>query len=40
MILSMTNREIPTEWYHDPSIQDNKGNTVAMYYACKGIISP
>ena len=31
MILDMMNKEVPKEWYHDPSIQDNKGNTFAMY---------
>ena len=31
MILAMTNREIPKEWYHDPSLYDNNSYTVAMY---------
>ena len=32
---------IPTkEWYHDPTLTDKFGNTVAIYLAFKGIIPP
>ena len=40
MILAMLNKEIPIEWYHDPTLQDNNGNTVAMYMAKAGVVPP
>lgn len=35
MILTLLNREVPRELYHDPTIQDRWGFTVAMYQAIK-----
>lgn len=33
MILAIWNSDIPPEWNHDPSIQNQLGNTVAMLLA-------
>ena len=30
----------PREWYHDPTLKESLGYTVAMYLADKGIIPP
>ena len=40
MILAMLNKEIPIEWYHDPTLQDNNGNTVALILINRKIIPP
>ena len=30
-MLASKKLDIPVEWYHNPTIKDNYGNTVAMY---------
>lgn len=40
MRLVTRNKEPQRQHYHNPIIQDIKGNTVAMIYASKGKISP
>ena len=40
MILARNNIEIPEYLYHDPTIKNKKGNTIAMILAEKDIIPP
>ena len=40
MILVLNGIIPPKEWYHDPNIKNNYGDTVAMILAYKGIIPP
>ena len=40
MILAINNIDIPKEWWHDTTIQNKYGMTVAIILAYKGIIPP
>ena len=36
MYLSNNEKEIPTQWEHDPGLQNNRGMTVAMFLTNHG----
>ncbi len=40
MLLSINNIIPPKEWYHDPKLCDNHGNTVAVYLLLNNISLP
>ena len=40
MLLAANGKDIPDQWKHDKLLKNNNGDTIAMYYAKKGIIPP
>jgi len=36
MLLAHGGKEIPSQWEHDPALQDIDGQTVAMILSCDG----
>ena len=40
MALANKGIDIPNEWQHDPTLTNNNGDTVAMFYAVNGRTIP